>query len=78
MLSSATCRLRRSQRLTLPRRVPVPPSQPYLNFLDLPVPETCLWGQLADQEKTAVIEILTRLMVKAALASNRHQEKEHD
>jgi hypothetical protein len=58
--------------------VPVPPSQPYLNFLDLPVPETCLWGQLADQEKTAVIEILTRLMVKAALASNRHQEKEHD
>jgi len=56
----------------------VPPSQPYLNFLDLPVPETCLWGQLADQEKTAVIEIFTRLMVKAALASNRHQEKEHD
>lgn len=78
MLSSATCRLRRSQRLTLPRRVPVPPSQPYLNFLDLPVPEICLWGQLADQEKTAVIEIFTRLMVKAALASNRHQEKEHE
>ena len=56
----------------------MPPSQPYLNFLDLPVPENCLWGQLTDQEKTAVIETLTRLMLKAALASNHNQEKEHD
>ena len=54
----------------------MPPSQPYLNFLDLPVPETCLWGQLTDQEKTAVIETLTRLMLMAALASNH--KKEHD
>jgi predicted Fe-S protein YdhL (DUF1289 family) len=58
--------------------VPVPTSQPYLNFLDLPVPETCLWGQLTDQEKNVVVEILTRLMVKAALASERTQEHEHD
>lgn len=56
----------------------MPPSQPYLNFLDLPVPETCLWGQLTDQEKTVVIEGLTRLMVKAALTSKRTQENEHD
>ena len=56
----------------------MPPSQPYLNFLDLPVPETWLWGQLTDQEKTAVIETLTRLRVKAALASKHHQENEHD
>ena len=56
----------------------MPPSQPYLNFLDFPVPETCLWGQLTDREKTVVVETLARLMVKAALASNRNPEKEHD
>ena len=56
----------------------MPPLQPYLNFLDLPVPETCLWGQLTEQEKTIVIEKLTRLMVKAALASKRNQEKARD
>jgi hypothetical protein len=55
----------------------MPPSQPYLNFLDLPVPETCLWGQLSDQEKTVVINILARLMVKAALASKPIRENEH-
>ena len=53
----------------------MPPSQPYLNFLDLPVPETCRWGQLTVQEKTAVIETLARLIVKAALASKHNQEK---
>jgi hypothetical protein len=58
--------------------VPVPLLQPYLNFLDLPVPETCLWGQLTDQEKTVVIEILTRLMVKAARTSQPNPENEHD
>lgn len=56
----------------------MPPLQSYLHFLDLPVPETCLWGQLTDKEKTVVIEILTRLMVQAALASNRNQENAHD
>jgi hypothetical protein len=56
----------------------MPPSQPYLNFLDLPVPETCLWGRLTDQEKIAVVENLTRLMVKAALAASHQQEEEHD
>jgi phenylpyruvate tautomerase PptA (4-oxalocrotonate tautomerase family) len=55
----------------------VPPSQPYLNFLDLPVPENCLWGQLTDQEKTTVIETLTRLMAKAT-AAQPQPENEHD
>ncbi len=78
MLSSATCRrLYRNGRLTLPRRVPVPLSQPYLNFLDLPVPEACVWGQLTDQEKTAVIAAIARLMARAAAAGN-NQEHEHD
>jgi hypothetical protein len=57
--------------------VPVPSSQSFLNFLDLPVPETCQWGQLTGQEKTVVIDILARLMVKAALASRPIQENEH-
>jgi hypothetical protein len=57
--------------------VPVPSSQPFLNFLDLPIPETCLWGQLTDQEKTVVIDLFARLMVKAALASKPIQENTH-
>lgn len=52
--------------------------QPYLNFLDLPVPEACLWEQLTDPEKAAVIAIFARLMAKATLASKDNQENEHD
>lgn len=55
----------------------MPLSQPYLNFLDLPVPEACVWGQLTDQEKTAVIAAIARLMARAAAAGN-NQEHEHD
>jgi predicted Fe-S protein YdhL (DUF1289 family) len=58
--------------------VPVPPLQPFLSFLDLPVPETCIWEQLTVQQKTTVIDALTRLMVKAASASTPRQEQEHD
>ncbi len=52
-------------------------TQPYLDFLDLPVPEACVWGQLTDQEKTAVIAALARLMAKAA-ADHKHQEPADD
>ena len=52
-------------------------SQPYLNFLDLPVPEACVWGQLTDQEKTAAIAALARLIARAASASHG-QENPHD
>jgi predicted Fe-S protein YdhL (DUF1289 family) len=58
--------------------VPVPPLQPYLSFLDLPVPEVCIWEQLTMQQRTTVIDVLTRLMVKAALANTPEQEHEHD
>ena len=51
--------------------------QPYLNFLDLPVPEACVWGQLTDQQKSAVIAAIARLMAKAAVATT-HQENEYD
>ena len=78
MLSSATCRLPQYPRPALPRRVSVTPLQPYLSFLDLPIPEICIWEQLTVQQKTTVIDALTRLMVKAASASTPKQEQEHD
>jgi hypothetical protein len=74
MLSSATSHLDRHRRLVWPRRVPVPLPQPYLDFLDLPVPEACVWGQLTDQEKTIVIAAVARLMAKAAAVCNDQEQ----
>jgi hypothetical protein len=48
-----------------------------LNFTDIPVPETCLWEQFEDQQKRILIEILARLLLKAAQA-NEPQEKSND
>lgn len=36
-----------------------------LNFNDIPIPETHLWEQFDDEQKRAVLEILSRLLVKA-------------
>ena len=47
-----------------------------LNFNDIPVPKTCLWEQLDDQQKRIVIETLARLFVQAT--SDKHQEQTHD
>ncbi len=77
MLSSATSR-HRNRWPAVPRRVPVELSQPYLNFLDLPVPEACVWEQLTDQQKRAVIAAFARLMVRAAAPVNHNQEKQRD
>ena len=38
-----------------------------LNFLDIPIPETCLWEELDEEHRQLVIETLARLMVKAVL-----------
>ena len=46
-----------------------------LNFIDIPVPETCLWEQFDDQQKRLVVETLARLLIKA---SRDHQEYMHD
>lgn len=45
---------------------------PQLNliFTDLPLPETQLWEQFDLKQKQVLIEILTRLMVKAARTSS--------
>jgi hypothetical protein len=37
-----------------------------LNFHEIPVPETHLWEQFDEEQKRAVLEILSRLLVKAA------------
>jgi hypothetical protein len=38
--------------------------QLHLSFIDIPVPETCLWEQLDDEYKQIVIETLARLLVQ--------------
>ncbi|HLM80363.1 MAG TPA: hypothetical protein VK302_06995 [Terriglobales bacterium] len=47
-----------------------------LNFNDTPIPETCLWEQLDDQQKRIVIETLARLLVQAT--RDKHQEQTND
>ena len=47
-----------------------------LNFNDIPIPETCLWEQLDDQQKRIVIETLARLLVPAT--SDKHPEQTND
>ena len=36
-----------------------------LNFHEIPIPETHLWEQFDEEQKRAVLEILSRLLVKA-------------
>ncbi|MCU1291655.1 MAG: hypothetical protein JWP08_505 [Bryobacterales bacterium] len=47
-----------------------------LNFTDIPVPETCLWEQLDDEQKRIVIQTLARLLVQAT--RDRQQEQTND
>ena len=47
-----------------------------LNFNDIPIPETCLWEQLDDQQKRIVIQTLARLLVQAT--SDKQQEQTND
>jgi len=57
-------RVRRSHHRTQ-RRAAV---QMRLSFLDLPVPEASVWDALEDDQRAVVIEVLARLLVKAAVA----------
>lgn len=36
-----------------------------LNFHEIPIPETHLWEQFEEEQQRAVLEILSRLLVKA-------------
>ena len=46
-----------------------------LNFTDIPIPETCLWEQLDDDQKRIVIETLARLLVKATVDKQLEQTR---
>ncbi len=41
-----------------------------LNFLDVPVPENRVWERVGDEQKAVVIETITRILTKAAVAKN--------
>ena len=45
-----------------------------LNFIDIPIPETCLWEQLDDEQKRIVIETLARLMTNATRTDGRPEQ----
>jgi predicted Fe-S protein YdhL (DUF1289 family) len=45
-----------------------------LNFIDIPIPETCLWEKFDDEQKRLVIETLTRLLVKLTRANNYQEQ----
>ena len=45
-----------------------------LNFIDIPIPETCLWEQFDDEQKRVVVETLTRLLIKLAQANNQQEQ----
>ena len=47
-----------------------------LNFHEMPIPETHLWEQFDDEQRRAVLEILSRLLVKAT--QDNRQEQTHD
>jgi hypothetical protein len=44
-----------------------------LNFIDIPISETCLWEQFDDEQKRVLIETLVRLLVKATRDQNQEQ-----
>jgi predicted Fe-S protein YdhL (DUF1289 family) len=47
-----------------------------LNFHEIPIPETHLWEQFHDEQRRAVLEILSRLLVKAT--RDHQQEQTND
>jgi hypothetical protein len=50
--------------------------QLYLNFTDIPIPETCLWEQFDDQQKQIIIQTLARLHVQTI--QNHNLEKTNE
>jgi hypothetical protein len=52
--------------------------QQYLGFLDIPVPEACVWEQLSEERRKAAIQMLARLMIQAVSASAAGRAKENE
>jgi len=46
-----------------------------LNFHEIPIPETHLWEQFDEEQKRAVLEILSRLLVKATQNSQSGEDR---
>ena len=46
-----------------------------LNFHDIPIPETHLWEQFDEEQKRAILEILSRLLVKATQNSQPGEDR---
>ena len=55
-------------------------SQLKLHFIDIPIPipQTCLWEELNNQQKQLVVETLARLMIKATAPTGNPQEPTND
>jgi hypothetical protein len=70
MLSWAACLSRRWYLLKTRRAMP----QLHLNFIDIPIAETCLWEQFDEQHKQILIETLARLLSKAARADQPKEQ----
>lgn len=49
-----------------------------LDFIDIPLPQACLWESLNNEQKQLIIEKLARLMVNAVVAANNPKESAHD
>lgn len=74
MLSYTASPQRRKRPMpTQRRRAPV---QLYLQFLEIPVPDTYVWERLNPEQQAVVVETLVRLMVKAAVLDPK--EDDHD
>lgn len=69
MLFYATHYRRRERRASV---------QLYLGFLNIPVPEACVWEQLSQERRKAVIQMLARLMINAVSASTARSAKENE
>src|SRR5260370_24897151 len=64
-------RKRRSPALTRSAGV-----QLNLSFLNLPVPESQIWEQLDDKQRTLVTSVITRIVIKAAMYDNTNTAAE--
>jgi len=49
-----------------------------LDFVDIPVPQACLWESLNHEQKQLIIETLARLMLNAAAPTENPKEPAND
>lgn len=49
-----------------------------LMFMDIPCPHEAVWAQLSDAHRTAVIEVLARLIAQTTTPDESVRENSHD